>query len=88
MIPVTSEGVIYISLPVLDRVRLRRAISLDRFGLPGSLDVTMVWRRFVCQAWIAPLLSHKLDFPSNIEMDFDSPVPGSPSEFHPLVEGR
>lgn len=36
MIPVRSEGVIYISLPMLSEwVRLLRAISFDRFGLAG-----------------------------------------------------
>jgi hypothetical protein len=36
--------------------------------------------RFVWQAWIAGLLAHKVDFPRNIEMDFDSSLPGSPSD--------
>ena len=34
--------------------------------------------RFVWQAWLAGLLSHKLDCPGNIEMAFYSPLPGSP----------
>lgn len=42
--------------------------SLDRFGLPGSLDVRMTWRP-VCLASVdAGLLSHRVDFPSNIEI--------------------
>lgn len=47
MIPVRSEGVIlHISSRVGGPDEALTAISLDRFGLPGSLDVTIAGRPF------------------------------------------